>query len=321
MSCLRAIFRFICLLDGGGERVTWHMWEPLPAHLEEGREAYDCPNVKAKDGEGIRCDGWHLVPVGWNNRSDSRAGDRRSETRGYNTRGREWVSRWAMRDNTIVDGTRPANVPADGFYQKYKIPMFILFSAIAIAILSTSVWCCCFLLPRKKKSNELESQFHLAHLTGHGGVRREHTHLPYPHSLHYHPHGGRTGTSTKDRYSGRDRGGRDMIRTTSGWWRHAGPDRRSLYRNRLQRHTRVGRRVPPTTGTPLDSAYSLAYMQEETRQQEPQQHREGRQQEEYEMEAAHKGQAREATPPPPYKAKRSADDMADRPPGCLCGHV
>ncbi|KAK1776631.1 hypothetical protein QBC45DRAFT_453009 [Copromyces sp. CBS 386.78] len=286
MSCLCAIFRFLCLLDGGGERVTWHMWEPSPAHLEEGREACDCPKCKA----------WKL---------------RRREARKFTSQD----------SSTIVDGTRPANVPADGFYQKYKIPMFILFSAIAITILSTSVWCCCFLLPRKKKSNELESQFHLPHLTGHGGVRREHTHLPYPHSLHYHPHGGRTGTSTRDRYSGRDRGGRDMIRTTSGWWRHAGPDRRSLYRNRLQRHTRVGLRVPPTTGTPLDSAYSLAYMQEETRQQEPQQHREGRQQEEYEMEAAHKGQAREATPPPPYKAKRSTDDMADRPPGCLCGHV
>ena len=204
--------------------------------------------------------------------------------------------------------------------------MFILFSALAIAILSKFIWrCYSCLSPKKKKSDELESQFqHLPPLTGQRGMRREHMHLPYAHSLNYHLHGGRTGgTDTRDRYSGRERGGRDMIRTTSGWWRHAaGPDRRSLHRNRLQRHTRVGLRVPPTRGTPLDSVYPLAYMQEETRQEQPpQQHREGRRQEAWEMEATHKGQAREATPPPPYKARQSTDGMDDRPPGCLCGHV
>ncbi|KAK3347836.1 hypothetical protein B0H65DRAFT_507837 [Neurospora tetraspora] len=267
MGCLCAILRFIFLLDGGGERVTWHMWEPSPAHLEEGREGCDCPKCK-------------------------------------------------VANSTLADGTGPADIPADGFYQKYKIPMFILFSALAILIFGSTIWQCCF---RKKKSIELESQFHLPPFIGHGGVSREDNHLPYPHSFHYHQYGGRTRASTRNRDRGRDRHGREVIRTTSGWWRHAGLDR-PLYRNRPQRQTRVGIRVPPTTGTPLDGAYSMAYMQEETRQEQPQQHREGRQHEEYEMDA-HKGQARETTPPPPYKARRSTDDTVDRPPGCLCAHV
>ncbi|KAK3391355.1 hypothetical protein B0T20DRAFT_396844 [Sordaria brevicollis] len=44
----RAILRFIFILDGGGERVTWGIWEGSPAHLDEGREACDCD----------RCEEW-----------------------------------------------------------------------------------------------------------------------------------------------------------------------------------------------------------------------------------------------------------------------
>ncbi|KAK3485542.1 uncharacterized protein B0T23DRAFT_327175 [Neurospora hispaniola] len=305
MGCLCSILGFIFLLDGGGERVTWHMWKPSPAHLEEGREVRAAPS--ADIGDDVT-------------KSGGSAGVQRARNKGHK-QGRAEIMKvrrtrkaQGMANSTLADDTGPAGIPADGFYQKFKIPMLILFSTLAIAILGSTIWQCCF---RDKKNNELEPQSPLPTFIGPSGVRREHNHLPYPRSPHYHPYGGSPGSSTRSKVRGRE--GREVTQTTSGWLRHAGPGR-PLYRNWPQAETRVRIRVPPTTGTPLDGAYAMAYMQEEMRQEQPQQHREGRQQEEYEMEA-HGLETREATPPPPYKARRSTDDTVDRPPGCLCAHV
>ncbi|KAK3391356.1 hypothetical protein B0T20DRAFT_396845 [Sordaria brevicollis] len=267
---------------------------------------------------------------------------------------------------TLADAgfTRPSDISPTDFFHKYQIPMYILFSTIAILILGCTLWLCC---SRKKKKSaqdleDLEFQFHpnlpsfigqgQGHLPGNiSGVKRGREDdimaLPFSHPLYSVPfvHGpGSSSITPRDnaRYGSRGR----TRRTSSGWWRHTpttpSPNNRRprpLYQRR--QHTRnrngmcmgLGIRVPPTTGTPLDSAYSLAYMQEETPsqiqspqpQRQPQRQQYG--QEEYEMEDNNKGRqaaaAREETPPPPYKARRSSEDIhvGERPPGCLCGRV